>query len=232
MVRHPSALPAARLCALPLARPSRVARRRVNAAMQERWRRRRRAARRAARFRVRVPQGGGSIWVRAPAGSTPPSSPLAARGHGVLIEAGDVFFARPPVSVPVLSAPPVVHRGRRASRDGVRALGRRRATELAAARGERASTRSAHGAPRRCARAPRIRESPRRWLHGGAHAGPFGAVADRVQSRRAVGAALRAPVNPRHQPRSPRSVNVTRCLAERLAGAGSAAAPPSRRRRK
>lgn len=51
-------------------------------------------------FRFRMPQGGASIWVQAPDGMDGTALAQAARAHGVLIEAGDVFFARPPTPCP------------------------------------------------------------------------------------------------------------------------------------
>jgi GntR family transcriptional regulator / MocR family aminotransferase len=51
-------------------------------------------------FEFALPQGGGSIWVRAPVWLDAAELSLAARGHGVLIEAGDVFFMNPPDPCP------------------------------------------------------------------------------------------------------------------------------------
>ncbi len=47
-----------------------------------------------------LPQGGASIWVRAPAWVDAAELSLTARSHGVLIEAGNVFFGKPPYPCP------------------------------------------------------------------------------------------------------------------------------------
>jgi GntR family transcriptional regulator/MocR family aminotransferase len=84
-------------------------------------------------FEFTLPQGGASIWVRAPAWVDGAELAQLARGHGVLVEAGDVFFARPPYPCPYF-------RMRFSSIDsarivaGVQALGLA-VSELAAARG-------------------------------------------------------------------------------------------------
>ncbi len=103
--------------------------------------------------RSTLPQGGGSIWVRAPAWLDAAELSLAARGHGVLIEAGDVFFAEPARPVSVLSPAPVVDRGRldRRRHPGARPRGRR-----ARAGARRGAGESVAGA--RCD--ARLRESP------------------------------------------------------------------------
>ena len=51
-------------------------------------------------FEFTVPQGGASLWVRAPDWVDSAELAQVARGHGVLIEAGNVFFARPPYPCP------------------------------------------------------------------------------------------------------------------------------------
>lgn len=51
-------------------------------------------------FRFHMPQGGASIWVHAPSGVDAAELACQARGHGVLIEPGDVFFGRPPYPCP------------------------------------------------------------------------------------------------------------------------------------
>ena len=101
MVRHPSAfLQHAYALFLALGHHESHARR-VNIAMQERLA----AAAQALRqhlpdFEFTLPQGGASIWVRAPAWVDAAELASIARGHGVLIEAGNVFFAKPPYPCP------------------------------------------------------------------------------------------------------------------------------------
>jgi GntR family transcriptional regulator/MocR family aminotransferase len=101
MLRHPSAfLQHAYALFLALGHHESHARR-VNVAMQERLA----AAAQALRqhlpdFEFTLPQGGASIWVRAPAWVDAAELASIARGHGVLIEAGDVFFAKPPYPCP------------------------------------------------------------------------------------------------------------------------------------
>ena len=51
-------------------------------------------------FEFRLPSGGASIWVQAPTWVDATELSLMARHHGVLIEAGDVFFAKPPYPCP------------------------------------------------------------------------------------------------------------------------------------
>jgi GntR family transcriptional regulator/MocR family aminotransferase len=144
MVRHPSAfLQHAYALFLALGHHESHARR-VNAAMQERLT----AAAQALRqhlpdFDFTLPQGGASIWVRAPAWVDAAELASIARGHGVLIEAGDVFFAKPPYPCPFfrlrLSSIPAAQ-----IPAGIRALGLA-VDELAQARGEpRASASKAH----------------------------------------------------------------------------------------
>ena len=47
-------------------------------------------------FSYTLPSGGASLWVQAPAWVDAAELGLIARSHGVLIEAGDVFFQNPP----------------------------------------------------------------------------------------------------------------------------------------
>ena len=101
MVRHPSAfLQHAYALFLSLGHhESHV--RRVNQAMQERVALAAAALRdELPDFSFMLPQGGASIWVRAPAWVDAAELAAIARAHGVLIEAGDVFFARPPYPCP------------------------------------------------------------------------------------------------------------------------------------
>ena len=51
-------------------------------------------------FQFTLPSGGASVWVRAPIWVDASELELMARKHGVLIEAGDVFFVRPPYPCP------------------------------------------------------------------------------------------------------------------------------------
>ena len=101
MVRHPSAfLQHAYALFLSLGHHESHARR-VNQAMQARLA----AAAQALRsflpdFEFTLPQGGASIWVRAPQWVDAGELALIARQHGVLIEAGDVFFGKPPYPCP------------------------------------------------------------------------------------------------------------------------------------
>lgn len=135
MVRHPSAfLQHAYALFLSLGHHESHARR-VNVAMQERLA----AAAQALRqhlpdFEFTLPQGGASIWVRAPAWVDGAELATIARNHGVLIEPGDAFFAKPPYPCPFfrlrlssISAAQIPA--------GIRALGLA-ADELARARGE------------------------------------------------------------------------------------------------
>ena len=101
MLRHPSAfLQHAYALFLSLGHHESHARK-VNAAMQQRLALASDALREhLPGFEFALPQGGGSIWVRAPAWLDAAELSLAARGHGVLIEAGDVFFLEPPDPCP------------------------------------------------------------------------------------------------------------------------------------
>jgi GntR family transcriptional regulator/MocR family aminotransferase len=101
MVRHPSAfLQHAYALFLSLGHHESHARR-VNQAMQERLALAAQALRHhLPEFEFTLPQGGASIWVRAPAWVDAAELALMARGRGVLIEAGDAFFNRPPYPCP------------------------------------------------------------------------------------------------------------------------------------
>jgi GntR family transcriptional regulator / MocR family aminotransferase len=135
MVRHPSAfLQQAYALFLSLGHHESHARR-VNQAMQQRLALAAAALREhLPDFEFRLPQGGASIWVRAPAWVDGGELARVARRHGVLIEAGDAFFAKPPYPCPFfrlrLSS---IAAGQIAA--GIRALGLA-AFELAQARGE------------------------------------------------------------------------------------------------
>ncbi len=88
-------------------------------------------------FTFSMPQGGASLWVQAPAWVDAAELGEMARAHGVLIEAGDVFFAKPPYPCPFfrlrLSS---IAAGQIAA--GIRALGLA-VSDLARARGEKRS---------------------------------------------------------------------------------------------
>ncbi len=96
MVRHPSAfLQHAYALFLSLGHHESHARR-VNQAMQERLALAAQALRaHLPDFEFVLPQGGASIWVQGPEWIDAAELSLTARSHGVLIEAGDVFFAKP-----------------------------------------------------------------------------------------------------------------------------------------
>ena len=101
MLRHPSAfLQHAYALFLSLGHHESHARR-VNQAMQERLALAAQALRQhLPEFEFTPPQGGASIWVRAPAWVDATELALMARSRGVLIEAGDVFFNKPPYPCP------------------------------------------------------------------------------------------------------------------------------------
>jgi GntR family transcriptional regulator/MocR family aminotransferase len=101
MVRHPSAfLQHAYALFLSLGHHESNARR-VNQAMQERVALAAEALRdELPDFSFAMPQGGASIWVRAPAWLDAAELASMARARGVLIEAGDVFFVKPPYPCP------------------------------------------------------------------------------------------------------------------------------------
>ena len=97
MVRHPSTmLQQAYALFLSLGHHESHARR-VNAALQERLAVLAQALREfMPDFQFRLPQGGASVWVSAPAWADASELAQIARRHGVLIEPGDVFFIAPP----------------------------------------------------------------------------------------------------------------------------------------
>jgi GntR family transcriptional regulator/MocR family aminotransferase len=101
MVRHPSAfLQHTFALFLSLGHHDAHARR-VNQAMQERMALVARALQQyLPDFQFTLPSGGASVWVRAPAWVDSSELALIARKHGVLIEAGDVFFMHPPYPCP------------------------------------------------------------------------------------------------------------------------------------
>ena len=101
MVRHPSAfLQHAYALFLSLGHHESHTRR-VNQAMQERLAQAAQALREhLPEFKFQVPQGGASIWVQAPPWVDAAELGEMARAHGVLIEAGHVFFAKPPYPCP------------------------------------------------------------------------------------------------------------------------------------
>jgi GntR family transcriptional regulator/MocR family aminotransferase len=135
MVRHPSAfLQHAYALFLSLGHNESHARR-VNQAMQERLGLAAQVMREVLPdFEFTLPQGGASIWVRAPAWVDAAELAAMARGHGVLIEAGDVFFARPPYPCPFFRLR-LSSIGGASIRAGLEALARAVA-DLARARGE------------------------------------------------------------------------------------------------
>jgi GntR family transcriptional regulator / MocR family aminotransferase len=136
MVRHPSAfLQHAYALFLSLGHHESHARR-VNVLMQERVGLAAAGLRRhLPDFDFAMPQGGASIWVRAPQWVDAAELARVAQRHGVLIEAGDVFFASPPYPCPFFRlrlssiAPARID-------DGLKALSAA-VNELAAARGVR-----------------------------------------------------------------------------------------------
>ena len=101
MVRHPSAfLQHAYALFLSLGHHESHTRR-VNQAMQERLTLAAQALRdHLPEFRFQLPLGGASIWVQAPAWVDAAELAAMGRRHGVLVEAGDVFFAKPPYPCP------------------------------------------------------------------------------------------------------------------------------------
>lgn len=136
MVRHPSAfLQHAYALFLSLGHHESHTRR-VNQAMQERLALAAQALREyLSDFEFALPQGGASIWVRAPAWVDAGELAMVARNHGVLIEAGEVFFGKPSYPCPFfrlrlssIAAAQIA--------DGIRALGLA-VDELARARGEK-----------------------------------------------------------------------------------------------
>ena len=138
MVRHPSAfLQHAFAMFLSLGHHDSHARK-VNQAMQERMALAAQALQlHLPDFEFKLPSGGASIWVRAPDWVDSSELALMARSQGVLIEAGEVFFASPPYPCPFfrlrLSSIPADQISA-----GIRALGVA-VDELAQARGARRS---------------------------------------------------------------------------------------------
>ena len=136
MVRHPSAfLQHAYALFLALGHHESHARR-VNLALQERMALAAQALRRhLPDFSFSMPQGGASIWVHAPAWVDAAELSATARRHGVLIEAGDVFFAKPPYPCPYFRlrlssiATAQIDAGLRALSAGVDELARARGVE-------------------------------------------------------------------------------------------------------
>lgn len=88
-------------------------------------------------FIFRLPQGGASLWVQAPAWVDAAELALEARREGVLIESGEVFFQDPPYPCPWFRlrlssiAPERIAPGIAALARAVRALARTRAVPLA-----------------------------------------------------------------------------------------------------
>lgn len=101
MVRHPSAfLQHTFALFLSLGHHDAHARR-VNHAMQERMALVARAlAKYLSDFEFTLPSGGASVWVRGPDWVDSAELALIAREHGVLIEAGEAFFMKPPYPCP------------------------------------------------------------------------------------------------------------------------------------
>lgn len=135
MVRHPSAfLQHAYALFLSLGHHESHTRR-VNQAMQERLAMAGRALSNfLPDFRFTLPQGGASIWVEAPPWVDAGELAIAARSHGVLIEAGDIFFRSPSYPCPYfrlrLSSLPAAQ-----ITAGIEALGKA-VDQIAANRGE------------------------------------------------------------------------------------------------
>jgi GntR family transcriptional regulator/MocR family aminotransferase len=132
-VRHPSAfLQHAYATYLSMGHQESHARR-VNQAMRDRVAAASQALSRSLPdFHFRMPQGGASIWVRAPDWLDASELALEARRRGVLIEPGDVFFLEPPYPCPYFRlrlssiVPARIGPGIEALADAVHALGRAR----------------------------------------------------------------------------------------------------------
>ena len=137
-VRHPSAfLQHAYAMFLSLGHHESHARR-VNAIVQERLARAADALQRhLPDFRFTPPQGGASLWVEGPDWLDSAELADVARGHGVLIEAGRVFYDQPPYPCPQFRMRLSSISGAQIDA-GVRALALA-VQELAAARGIRRS---------------------------------------------------------------------------------------------
>ena len=101
MVRHPSAfLQHAYALFLSLGHHDSHARR-VNQVLAQRMDAAMKAlAQHIPQFECTPAQGGASLWVKMPDGLDGAALAVRARDHGVLIEPGDVFFARPPQPCP------------------------------------------------------------------------------------------------------------------------------------
>jgi len=129
MVRHPSAfLQHAYALFLSLGHHDSHARR-VNQVLAQRMDAAMKAlAQHIPQFECTPAQGGASLWVKMPDGMDGAALAVRARDHGVLIEPGDVFFARPPQPCPYfrlrLSSIDLgqIEPGIRALREAVRAL--------------------------------------------------------------------------------------------------------------
>jgi GntR family transcriptional regulator / MocR family aminotransferase len=143
MVRHPSAFLQHTLSLFLSLGHHDAHARRVNQAMQERMTQ---VAQALAQYlpdcQFQLPSGGASVWVRSPDWLDAAELALMARSHGVLIEAGAVFFVNPPYPCPYfrlrLSSIPVdqIEEGIRALSMAVdelaKALGARRYSVLPA----------------------------------------------------------------------------------------------------
>ena len=134
MVRHPSTM-LQQIYALFLSMGHHESHaRRVNAAARERLAALADALQRhLPDFSFRLPQGGASVWITAPAWADTSELASVARRHGVLIEPGDVFHLRPPypcrgfrLRLSSIAAPRI--------EEGIRALARA-VDDLARARG-------------------------------------------------------------------------------------------------
>ncbi|PZP98021.1 MAG: GntR family transcriptional regulator [Variovorax paradoxus] len=136
MVRHPSAfLQHAYALFISLGHHESHARR-VNTVMQERVQLLARALRtQLPDFAFDLPRGGASMWVRAPAWVDGAELATIAQRHGVLIEAGDVFFQHPPYPCPYFRLRLSSIATERIA-DGIAALAKA-VDELATARGAR-----------------------------------------------------------------------------------------------
>lgn len=146
MVRHPSTfLQSAYAMFLSLGHQDAHARR-VNQVLQERLALVAQGLRRhLPEFEFSLPQGGASVWVRAPAWVDASELALMARRHGVLIEPGDVFFAQPPYPCPFFRMRVSSLSSARIEK-GIAALAAAVA-ELAAARGAQPRASSARNEP-------------------------------------------------------------------------------------
>lgn len=136
MVRHPSALLQQAYALFVSLGHHESHSRRVNQVLRERLRVAAEALRaHLPEFGFTMPQGGASLWIRAPAWADGSELAQMARRHGVLIEPGDVFFAHPPYPCPCFRLR-LSSIGAERIEPGIAALGRA-VDELAAARGVR-----------------------------------------------------------------------------------------------